>query len=103
MTEETYEHVTVIKTLEDDPVNEASAGHIWFIEGQHPDGDDYRVRTDDGQVLGITTETVTVIQLSEALPEEEAVDTAHEQVKELVSLTERYEIEMDSTTDEDSE
>lgn len=103
MSEETYEHVSVIKTLQEDPVNETPVDHIWFIEGRHPDGDDYRVRTDDGGVLGIATETVTVIQLSESLPEEEAVETAREQVKELVALTEKYDIDTDSPTEGDSE
>jgi len=84
--ESMYEHVTVVKTIEPDPAHDTPEGHLWFVEGKHFDGDDYRVMV-NGQTKWVSTETVQVIKLPEKLPGEEATVVAREQVREVVELS----------------
>lgn len=79
-----YRHVTAVRLLEDDPVNEKEEGEVWFVPGERYNGDDYRVMTERDS-LAIATETVLVVQLEEALPREEATDVAAEKAKSLVA------------------
>jgi hypothetical protein len=81
-----YDSVSVVAQTDPDPVNDTPEGHIWFVEGRTFEGDDYRVMDDDGGIVGISTKTVTVIELPELLPASEALDIAREQARELVEL-----------------
>jgi len=89
-TEQRYECVSIVKTLREDPVNDHEKGNTWFVPGRHFDGDDYKVMTDDGTTVAIPTETVTVIELPDLFPGDEATELAREQATELIKLGQRY-------------
>lgn len=79
-----YRHVTAVRILQDDPVNDRDEGDIWFVPGEHFNGDDYRVLTDE-QTVGISTETVAVFRLEDSLPGEEATDAVVERARDLIA------------------
>lgn len=79
-------HVSLVRALQNDPVNENPEGSEWFVPGEHHGGSDYEVMAEDGSIISIPTETVCVVTLPHALPESEATERVVDQLNEVRNL-----------------